>query len=82
MNMERPKFDFTISDVDREHGHVLIQYGGTIYKWFLRDDGRTVILVNGDDRTLSKEVRDAMVTRTRAILGRSGSDKRPAEAKE
>ena len=75
MNAERsnerphPKdFGWTVERVDREKMHVYIIDGGREYKWFRFPDGR-VVLVNGDEREMSKEKRDAMKLQVRAILG-------------
>lgn len=71
MKPERPHardFSFEVLP-DREHGHVRIKYGNLMYKWFLHEDGKTVTLLNGDERAIEKEPRDAMKEQVRAILG-------------
>ena len=61
-------YQFEVRPPDREHGHVFIVYGGVTYKWFLREDGTTCVLVNGDERKLPFELREAMKLEVRDIL--------------
>lgn len=61
-------FGFEVPQVDREHGHVYIQYGGKIYKWFLREDTKEPLLINEDERALTQEVIHAMKSQVCAIL--------------
>ncbi len=65
----RPKdFGFKLPKVDRKLGHVSIEYNGTIYRWFLREDGRTTVLLNADEHRLTEEVIEAMQLQVRSIL--------------
>ena len=75
MNQERTheqphakEFGLKVTEVDRTRGHVCIEYGGRNYKWFLREDGRTVLLLNEDEGSLSDELTTAMKNQVRAIL--------------
>lgn len=68
--MPRPKdFGFEIPKVDRERGHVFIRHDGITYKWFLRENGDTVIAVDFNEKNLPDDVVGAMKLQVRAILG-------------
>lgn len=60
-------FGVVVNDVNREKGHVVIQYGEKKYKWFLRETGP--LLINGRSDELSPAVERAMKEQVLAILG-------------
>lgn len=52
---------------DRERGHVLYEYGGRDYDWFMFPDGR-VVLVNGNEKDSDIQLLEAMKLQVRSIL--------------
>lgn len=71
MSIERPTakdFQWDVERVDRELGHVYLVDGSIVRKWGI-DRQRRVHLINGDERELTNEKRNAMRKQAYAILG-------------